>query len=167
MCNYCCEISFMFIFLCFLSEIPCIKKSLSSIECSSFSSNAIYFLFHPLCGQRNEISFRSLFSSLIQRLLSRFRFIFHRSKGYWFVSFLMQKAQMDSLLYDFDSSLFYVEEEKGLFFFFYWKEVEISDFNASTIFILFNSILEDWIYFMIETLRIHYNFDYSFKIYII
>lgn len=72
MCNYCCEISFMFIFLCFLSEIPCIKKSLSSIECSSFSSNAIYFLFHPLCGQRNEISFRSLFSSLIQRLLSRF-----------------------------------------------------------------------------------------------
>lgn len=55
----------------------------------------------------------------------------------------MQKAQMDSLLYDFDSSLFYVEEEKGLFFFFYWKEVEISDFNASTIFILFNSILED------------------------
>lgn len=124
MCNYCCEISFMFILLCFLSEIPCIKKSLSSIECSSFSSNAIYFLFHPLCGQRNEISFRSLFSSLIQRLLLRFRFIFHRSKGYWFVSFLMQKAQMDSLLYDFDSSLFYVERRKRIVFFFIGRKLK-------------------------------------------
>lgn len=167
MCNYCCEISFMFIFLCFLSEIPCIKKSLSSIECSSFSSNAIYFLFHPLCGQRNEISFRfsllivntkviikiSFHISQIKGLLVRF---FPHAKGtngfpsiwFWFFVILCRKKKKDCFL-------------------FYWKEVEISDFNASTIFILFNSILEDWIYFMIETLRIYYNFDYSFKIYII
>lgn len=78
MCNYCCEISFMFIFLCFLSEIPCIKKSLSSIECSSFSSNAIYFLFHPLCGQRNEISFR--FSLLIVNTKVIIKISFHISQ---------------------------------------------------------------------------------------
>lgn len=109
-CNCCCEISFLFIFLCFVSEIPCIRNSL----CSSFSSNAIYFLFYPLCVQ--GISFRSLFI-VNTKVIIKTSFIFHRSKGYCFVSFLMQKAQMDSFLYDFNSSLFYVEEEEGLLLF--------------------------------------------------
>lgn len=67
-----------------LSEIPCIKKSLSSTECSSFSSNAISFLFYPLCGQRNEISFRSLFSSLITKVIIKTSFHISQIKGLLF-----------------------------------------------------------------------------------
>lgn len=147
MCNYCCEISFMFIFLCFLSEIPCIKKSLSSIECSSFSSNAIYFLFHPLCGQRNEISFR--FSLLIVNTKVIIKISFHIS-------------QIKGLLVRFFP---HAKGTNGFPSIWFWFFVILCRKKKKDCFL--SSILEDWIYFMIETLRIHYNFDYSFKIYII
>lgn len=110
-----CEISF--IFLCFLVKWNSMDKKRAYLQPTVHPSPRMQFIFYFIRCVVRETKFRLDLSShqLIQRLLSRLRFIFHRSKGYWFVSFLIQ---MDSLLYDFDSSLFHVEEEKGLFFFF-------------------------------------------------
>ena len=108
-----------FFYLSLLFKWNSMHKKGAYLQSTVHPSPRMQFIFYFIRCVVRETKFRLDLSShqLIQRLLSRLRFIFHRSKGYWFVSFLIQ---MDSLLYDFDSSLFHVEEEKGLLFFFFF-----------------------------------------------